>query len=298
MPPQQLQLGSEKSDTTASKRALREKKKKKSHHESRMDYDSLISGGTGEKMKAMSEGTKKCLNLLQKLKKHECSKPFLYPVDEKTAPRYYSIIKEPMDISTVERNLKNGFYASTLEFAMDVRKIWSNAYQYNAKGSDMYTMTTEMSAYFEKLYKDVENVTLQGNIHLLQKKLERLSKDIKELHCQKGFIRSQPPLKANKPGAIKPMTNLEKRELGQMIRRLPLEHLRGVWQIVSESTWQTEQEDFEFDLDVLPAQTLRELERYAKAKLPKKKGKPTTSTTDMGQNAGATSGFLGSEMDV
>jgi len=168
----------------------------------------------------------------------------------------------------VEKNLKNGVYSSTIEFAGDIRKIWNNAYQYNAPGSEIHSMTNEMSNYFEKLYKDIENITLQGSIHLLQKKLEKLSKEIKDLHNQKGTIRSQPPMKANKPGSIlqKPMTNTEKRELCQLIKSLPLEFLRGVWQIISESTWQLEQEELEFDLELLPVQTQRELERYVKAK--------------------------------
>jgi len=51
---------------------------------------------------------------------------------------YYDVILEPMDISTVEEKLKNMEYSSVNQFAADVRKIWNNAFKYNAKGSSIY----------------------------------------------------------------------------------------------------------------------------------------------------------------
>ena len=46
------------------------------------------------------------------LKVHPKSEPFLNPVDPKKQgiPNYFDIIKEPMDLSTVHKNLKNNKY--------------------------------------------------------------------------------------------------------------------------------------------------------------------------------------------
>jgi len=66
----------------------------------------------------------------------------------------------------------------------------------------------------------------------------------------------------------KPMTMAEKRALGQSIRNLPPEHLRGVWEIVSEGMQHNNnREELEFDIDTLPVKITRELEKYVKIKL-------------------------------
>lgn len=78
------------------------------------------------------------------------------------------------------------------------------------------------------------------------------------------------------------MTINEKKTLGQNIRSLPPEYLRGVWDIVSEGmpSYQN-REELEFDIDTLPTRVTRELEKYVKNKMAllnkgKKKGKGKT----------------------
>lgn len=180
-----------------------------------------------------------------------------------------------MDLSKVEKNLKDGVYSSTLEFASDVRKIWNNAFIYNDEKSPIFQMTKDMSAYFERIFKEVENATLPGNnIQQLQRQVERLSKELKELNSQKltgsPIATSLKPQKSTSSSALdKPMTMQEKRQLGQMIRNLPPEYLRGVCQIVSDGIPDSanNKEVLEFDIDLLPIRKVRELERYVKAKL-------------------------------
>jgi hypothetical protein len=55
---------------------------------------------------------KKCYKILGLLKKHKYAGPFLEAVDPYALniPDYFDIIKEPMDLSTVEKNLKEGIY--------------------------------------------------------------------------------------------------------------------------------------------------------------------------------------------
>jgi len=77
------------------------------------------------KNRVTNEALKKCVKILQLLKKHKSAGPFLLPVDadDLNIPDYYTIVKEPMDLSNVEKNLKKGLYTSPLQFAADVRKI-------------------------------------------------------------------------------------------------------------------------------------------------------------------------------
>lgn len=67
-----------------------------------------------------------CHYILNRLKNHKSSFPFLTPVDEKRdgIANYYDIIKEPMDLGTVENNLNNGVYKSSSEFHAHINKIW------------------------------------------------------------------------------------------------------------------------------------------------------------------------------
>lgn len=266
--------------------SLREKKKHSHFEEKYPDFEALPTTSS-KYYRPLSEGAKKCLNLLQKLKKHPCAHPFLEPVDVEGLGLhdYYDIVKEPMDISTVEAKLKNGEYPSVIAFAADVRKIWGNAFLYNPKGTPIYQMTAEMSNYFEKLFKEVENVTFTDTVKDLERKVEKLSKQITDYHHRGG--RFGQTSKSSKSSSLldKPMTLQEKKQLGQNIGLLPPEYLRGVWDIVSETIGAQGQDEIEIDINKLPTRVARELERFVKNKLAqinrareKKKGKETVSS--------------------
>lgn len=253
---------------SSNKRGLRDQRKiKTSHLEARYaDFEALPA--TSSKVFKQNEGVKKCLNLLNKLRRHQSAGPFLEPVDAEGLglKDYHTIITEPMDISTVETKLRNGEYTTVNEFAADVRKIWNNAFTYNPKGSVIFHMTAAMSTYFEKLFKEIENVTLNETIRHLEKKIEKMSRKINEYT---GV--SRPPTSGSKSyrgGNDKPMTTQEKKILGEKIRALPADCLRGVWDIVSQgNSYQQNNEILEFDIDSLLPRVARDLERYVNAKL-------------------------------
>lgn len=48
-----------------------------------------------------------CLNILEEMKKHKSSWPFLEPVASEDVPDYHLIVKEPVDIKTIEKKLQN-----------------------------------------------------------------------------------------------------------------------------------------------------------------------------------------------
>lgn len=49
-------------------------------------------------------------------------------------PEYPNIIKHPMDLSTVQKKLRNKSYATIQDFDEDMRLIWSNAMLFNGVG--------------------------------------------------------------------------------------------------------------------------------------------------------------------
>ncbi|CAN8105031.1 unnamed protein product [Discula destructiva] len=71
--------------------------------------------------------------VLSELKAHtEYSTPFLTKVNKRDAPDYYSVIKQPMDLGTMTKKLKQLQYKSKAEFVTDLNLIWDNCVRYNA----------------------------------------------------------------------------------------------------------------------------------------------------------------------
>ncbi len=74
--------------------------------------------------------------------------PFRTPVDPVALgiPDYFDIIKKPMDMSSIRRNLENGSYKDPWEFVDDVWLMFENAWVYNKKTSKVYKYCTKVSA--------------------------------------------------------------------------------------------------------------------------------------------------------
>ena len=208
-----------------------------------------------------SDAYRKLSGILHKLQRHPLAGPFLQPVDVVAVPDYLDIIHDPMDLSTVEGKLVSGKYTSAYEFSVDVRKIWSNAFQYNAQDTDLYQATVALSAYFESLFKGYEHLLLTDRndaLENLYKQVEALKKEIRDIKGPKA------PKVVTSP-VDRPMTLQEKKVLGQNIRALQPQHLRGLINIIKDSLPANIQgTELEFDIDTLSPKVCRELEKYVK----------------------------------
>uniref|UniRef100_A0A8B9JV82 Bromodomain and WD repeat domain containing 3 n=1 Tax=Astyanax mexicanus TaxID=7994 RepID=A0A8B9JV82_ASTMX len=96
----------------------------------------------------------KCKELMRKMIASPGSEPFRQPVDlfayPVTLSDYRDIIDTPMDLGTVSETLMAGNYENPMEFAKDVRLIFSNSRAYTPnKKSQIYSMTLSLSAFFE-----------------------------------------------------------------------------------------------------------------------------------------------------
>ena len=61
---------------------------------------------------------------------------------ESIAPGYFSVIRSPMDISTMRAKTHRGAYASLVELERDLHLILSNAAEYNEPGGPVYEVGT------------------------------------------------------------------------------------------------------------------------------------------------------------
>lgn len=252
-----------------------------------------------------SEAYRKISSILHKLQRHPLAGPFLQPVNVQAVPDYLDVVAEPIDLSTVERKLLSGQYTSAYEFSADVRKIWSNAFLYNAQGTELYQITVTLSAYFESLFKGCEQLLLtdrSGVLENLYKQVEALKKEIRDIKGPKA------PPRATVSPVDRPMSLQEKKVLGQNIRSLQPHHLRGLITIIKDSLPANIQgTELEFDIDTLSPKVCRELEKYVKqclaSSVPPSKSKKKPSQALKAQSVNerledlATSAILPSKKD-
>ena len=76
---------------------------------------------------------------------------FLEPVDPISSGlhNYHEIIKYPMDLGTIKKKLDTGKYANSLDFAADMRLVFSNAMYYNDNTTQAHVDALNLSIQFE-----------------------------------------------------------------------------------------------------------------------------------------------------
>ena len=196
--------------------------------------------------------------ILYKIKNTTCGNDF-YQASEPDTPC----------LAKIEKKLNNYEYASFYDFAMDVRKIWYYFFKLGEqKNSDIYEKTSKMSDMWEKIYSEIENSNDDTNniASNLKKRTEKIQKEYNEFKGQyenKEII--APPKKIISQNIDnKAMSIEEKNILGNQIRSLNKEQLRGIIKILSDGNNVMNSKYFEFDIDKLSNKKLRELDKYVK----------------------------------
>ena len=67
------------------------------------------------------------------------------------------MIKEPMDLSTIEANLRSNQYISSTQFHADVNKIIRNSLLFNATNYEFLKITHDFEDYYRKVMADQSN---------------------------------------------------------------------------------------------------------------------------------------------
>jgi hypothetical protein len=245
-------------------------------------------------------GHRKLLNIVQQLIAHPQGFPFAVPVDPVTLgiPDYFVVVKNPMDLGTVEDRIFTGFYNTPQEIVSDVRLVWDNAMLYNPPGTDVHLMAQNLSRIFEGRWDRIQGIgdehrpppptapqedsALFDTINELRNSMKDITAEVHRLRKERAAIdralgsasvqtpstqARRPSKKSDAPRPSKPraMSYEEKRRLTEAINALEEEHLSRVVGIIQEHSTLVEganEEEIEIDLEILDDATLRELQKF------------------------------------
>lgn len=95
---------------------------------------------------------KHCMRTIQNVKRIQSSTAFRQPVDYVVLniPSYPNIIRKPMDLRTLEENLKENKYPTVDAFTADFNQIVQNCEAFNGRESTFTKFANEMKASFDK----------------------------------------------------------------------------------------------------------------------------------------------------
>lgn len=194
---------------------------------------------------------KKCKKGLEKIK--EC----------KYSSSYYQSNNPGVPcLANVEKKVNNYEYKHLYDFMVDVRNIWG--YFYNSE--EKKEVISKLSSEWEKICEELENQNNDVSVKNIRKRADILRKEL-EVYKGNGTTRENLPApvkKTNQQNNEKNMTVEEKNQLGNNIRTLNKEQLKGIIKILSDNNSMPKSKYFEFDIDKLPNKKLRELEKYVK----------------------------------
>jgi bromodomain-containing factor 1 len=119
-----------------------------------------------------------CISAIRSLKKQKDAPPFLHPVDPFALgiPHYHSIVRNPMDLSTIEQKLASSnpskpdpnaetpCYLSSDEFIADVRLVVKNCLLFNGADNPISAMAQRLEEVFDK---QIKNLPLLAEVRLV-----------------------------------------------------------------------------------------------------------------------------------
>lgn len=125
--------------------------------------------------------------VMEKVMKHPCARPFMIPlVPGKTCPQNYTkYVKNPIDLTTIKKQLKAKKYRSLKEWHNAVNLIWSNTRTYYEEEDLMIPLTDEVEAIFEN----------ELRMQQLHKNVDEWWKEVLRLQEKIGTLNNNPPEK-------------------------------------------------------------------------------------------------------
>jgi hypothetical protein len=220
--------------------------------------ESKHNGGAGRKNDSSTESDwiKKAKTILKSTQEHPEAYPFLQPVDWKKLkiPDYPTIVTRPMDLSKVEKRIKQMQYTEVGHYIEDVNLVWHNAMIYNADMSPIHQMASKLKSFFEESCAQAFGAGGHGK--------RKRSHD-------EGHNDVPMPDEPNEDEKTRPVTVEEKRDLNEKINMLESEDLGKMVEIIKTRCLKcidmTSDDGIEIDIDLLEPGNLRYVAKFVTA---------------------------------
>jgi len=106
-----------------------------------------------EEEKSFKAWKKSIMMVWRSASAHKFASVFSHPVTDDIAPGYSSVIKRPIDLSTIKKNIDSGHLRTTAEFQRDMMLMFTNAIMYNSSGHNVNQMAQVM---YDDVMKHIE----------------------------------------------------------------------------------------------------------------------------------------------
>jgi histone acetyltransferase len=95
------------------------------------------------------------LHLLNDMQNNTNAWPFQQPVNKDEVPDYYEVIKEPMDLATMEEKHEKDLYPTPEEFVRDAKLVFDNCRRYNSETTPYAKAATRLEKFMWSKIKEV-----------------------------------------------------------------------------------------------------------------------------------------------
>jgi len=193
---------------------------------------------------------KKLNSIINNLFENQESVEFRQPVDVKGLglTDYLTIIKTPMDLGTVKKNIKGAKYKYIEEALGDIQLIWDNCKTYNAEGSWIWKQADKLEKYSKKLIK-----TYLPTIQFFKGGKKDSGDDGKD-----GS--------ADEVDDADGVTHQEKQKLTNKVKLLSQEQLGNIVKIIQEecpNAWkEVEKDKYQILVDNIKKDTFQKIDEY------------------------------------
>ena len=203
------------------------------------------------------------------------------------------LYKEFNQFSKIEKNVKNYLYSHYMHLAKDIRNTFSHYFYSNSNNYEKYYKTLQLCENFEKIYKDFENKLFikDSKNHIdIKKRFNKLKKEFRAtLNNNQENInytssnKVKFPYRENNKNDNNKNLKKYKINLAKKIRNLTSEQKKGIIKIISNHHLDKNNTNNVMELDVnkLPENELKLLEKYVKKCAFEKQNSSETNTNNI-----------------
>jgi Transcription factor involved in chromatin remodeling, contains bromodomain len=123
-----------------------------------VNYDPSLEVSYQDEEKDAKTG---CFNfIIEQMIADNSSWPFKEPVGPEVAPDYYEIIRDPIDLRTMQERVNSGYYDNIAKFVDDVERMFRNCKIYNKRDTVYYKMAEKLEAVIKPFLDQLKESSL------------------------------------------------------------------------------------------------------------------------------------------